>query len=326
MIRLHKYSLAILIFSLLLGTVSAEITIDGESVHVETDGYVVRFDKGVITYIHNKRTGETYTIPDSSGIAGNTGILRWQRKQIPIWVRHGVVESTKTSYNSATMVFRQGGNEMILTIEIEPMTGDLLIGGSGEADSTGVYGLQWSCDNIDINSVNLILPANGGQVITASTPLPPEPKLFELEGYGYTYPELWEAQLAIVQGEQGGFFVRGTDKTFQAKRLNYNRNREELVLGFQTHNQGPWDTLTTTESVTWRFNTYAGDYRVPAYIYRCWMEEAFAPRLLSDMPPWVQDIGLVIMVGTLDSDYPIWVLSELAEEVDPSKTLLYLVH
>ena len=41
---------------------SADITIDGETVHAETDGYVVEFDKGVITYIHNKLTDQTYTL------------------------------------------------------------------------------------------------------------------------------------------------------------------------------------------------------------------------------------------------------------------------
>ena len=29
----------------------AEITIDGETVHVETDAYTVKFNRGVITYI-----------------------------------------------------------------------------------------------------------------------------------------------------------------------------------------------------------------------------------------------------------------------------------
>ena len=295
-------------------TVFAYITINGESVHVETDGYVVKFDKGVITYIHNKRTGETYTIPESDGIEGQTGILRWQQKPISIWVRHSVVESRKTGQDSAAMVFRQGGNKIILTIEIEPMTGDLLIAGSGEADSTDVYGLQWGCDNIDINKMDLILPAHGGQVITASSPF---------ESKRYTYPELWEAQLAIVQGEQGGFFVRGTDQTFQAKRFNCEKNSEELTLGFQTHNQAPWDTLNTAQSVVWRFNTYAGDYRVPAQIYRDWMEQAFEPWRLSDVPSWVEDIGLVIIVGGSNR----FVLSSpsLLEQIDPSKTLLYVV-
>ena len=39
----------------------ADITIDGETVHVETDNYKVQFDHGVITHIHNKIIAETYT-------------------------------------------------------------------------------------------------------------------------------------------------------------------------------------------------------------------------------------------------------------------------
>lgn len=305
--------------------VSADITIDGESVRVETDAYTVQFDRGVITYIHNKRTAELYTTPNPGSIRGETGILTGYRRPIPIWASQHTMEVRRHSPNRAAMVFRQGGNEIILTIEVEAGTGDLLIGGSGIANTTRVYGFQWGCDNIDINSVDLILPAHGGQVITASAPSSPY-EGNELEGYRYTYPELWEAQLAIVQGEQGGFYVRGTDRTFQAKRFTYNRNREELTLGFQTHNQAPFDALTTVQSTIWRFNTYAGDYRVPASIYRNWMEAAFEPWRLSDMPQWVQDIGLVIRVGTLEGDYQLWLLSELAEVVDPSKTLLYLLH
>ena len=41
----------------------ADITIDGETVRVETDAYKVQFDRGVITRIHNKLTAETYTLP-----------------------------------------------------------------------------------------------------------------------------------------------------------------------------------------------------------------------------------------------------------------------
>ena len=54
----------ILVFSLFyLEIVSAEITIDGETIHVETDNYTVQFDRGVITQLHNKLTDETYTLP-----------------------------------------------------------------------------------------------------------------------------------------------------------------------------------------------------------------------------------------------------------------------
>ena len=292
-------------------TVYAYITIDGDNVYVETDSYAVQFDKGVLTYIHNKRTGETYTIPESSIIEAQTGILRTHHDRI--LARNSVIEVRKTGQDSATLVFSQGNNKLILTIDIEPMTGDLLIAGSGEADTAGVYGLQWGCDNIDITNVDLILPAYGGQVITASPAYDAE---------RYIYPALWEAQLAIVQGEQGGFFIRGTDKTFQFKQFIYEQNSGDLALFFETHNQAPWDALNTVHSVVWRFNTYAGDYRVPAHIYRDWMEEAFEPWRLSDVPSWVEDIGLVIITGRF---YHLDVLSQLAEQVDPSKTLLYLI-
>ena len=291
----------------------ADITIDGETVRVETDAYKIQFDRGVITHIHNKITTETYTLPEASraqGVREQTGILR--RHHGPIWTSHGTIEAKKTGQDSATLLFRQGGNEIVLTIEVESHTGDLLIGGSGVSDTTGVYGFQWGCENLDITNLKLLLPVDGGQVIDASSPITNE---------GFNYPGLWEAQLAILQGRQGGFFVRGTDETFQFKRLDCQKNRESIALGFQTHNQAPWDTLTTTESVTWRLNTYAGDYRVPARIYRDWMERTFNPWRLSDMPTWVSDIGLVVIQASFDPK----TLDLLAEQVDPTKTLLYLV-
>ncbi len=310
MIRLHKFSLVILIFSVCLGTAPAEITIDDENVYVETDAYSVQFHRGVISYIHNKRTGETYTSPNRGDIRGETSILRRHHRRIR--ASQSTIGVRQNSQDSATMAFRQGENEIILTIEVEAGSGDLLIGGSGVADTGGVYGFQWGCDSIDINSVGLILPAHGGQIITASS---------ALDARSYAYPGLWEAQLAIVQGKRGGFFVRGTDKTFQFKRFNYEKDDTVMAFSFETHNQAPWDSLTRVESVVWRFNTYAGDYRIPASIYRAWMEEAFEPWRLSDVPSWVEDIGLVIMIRVFDLNQ----LEELADEIDPSKTLLYLV-
>ncbi len=295
-----------------LKPVSAEITIDGEIVHVETDNYEVQFDRGVITHIHNKLTAETYTLPEdgrAQGGQGQTGILR--RHHEPIWARHSTIKARKTGQNSATFLIHQGGNEIILTIEVEAETGDLLIGGSGVSDTAGVYGFQWGCGGLDIQNLELILPAHGGQVINASAPF---------NAKNYQYPALWEAQLAIIQGQQGGFFVRGADETFQFKEFNCQKDSKRLALGFQTHNQAPWDTLTAVKSVIWRLNTYTGDWRVPTQIHRDWMEKTFNPWRLSEMPAWVQDIGLVVIHTHLDTE----MLAHLAELVDPTKTLIYL--
>ena len=319
MTRFHKFvyslvnrqALMVVVLSLVLNSLAlANITINGASVRVDTDAYMVQFEHGVISEVYNKHTSELYTSPNQGRIRGETGILR--RHRGAIWASESTIEVSQNSQASATMAFRRGESEIILTIEVEAGSGDLLIGGSGVADSPGVYGFRWGCQNLDLTNLELILPAQSGQVITSS---------YVFDAKSYNYPRLWETQLAIVQGERGGFFVRGTDKTFRWKQFNFEKDGEVMALGFQTYSQAPWDSLTRVESAQWRFNTYAGDYRIPASIYRHWMEETFEPWRLSEVPSWVEDIGLVIQERIFDLNQ----LEELAEEIDPSKTLLYLV-
>ena len=294
---------------------SAEITIDVETIHVETDAYKVQFDRGVITHLHNKLAGETYTLNTqmNRGIEGETGILKRDR---PIWTWDiSTVETSKINPHEVEILFRDGGNEIGLVIAVDPNTDDLLISGDCVSESPGVFGIQWGIGNLHLDSLSLILPAYGGHIIDATDAI-------RYKDFGYPGQE-WEAQLAIIQAERGGFYVRGTDDTFQFKELNYKSDTGEFGLGFRTHNQAPWDGLTSATSVTWRLNTYVGDWCVPAQIYRDWMEEAFDPWRLTDMPAWVDDIGLVVFHSG-GNGVETGTLKPLAEQVDPTKTLLYV--
>ena len=188
----------------------------------------------------------------------------------------------------------------------------MLIEQEGVSDTAGVYGIQWGCGNLDVRNLDMILPADGGQIINAMSPF---------TARSFNYPGSWEVQLAIMQGEQGGFFVRGADATFQFKTLHYEKDIESFALGFETQNQAPFEPLTSAQSVTWRLNTYTGDWRAPARQYRDWMERTFKPWRLDEMPTWVQDIGLVVIYFGLD----VGILDRLAEQVDPAKTLLYVL-
>ena len=305
----------ILVFSVFyLETASAEITINGNTIHVETNNYKVQFDYGAITYLHNKLTNETYTLPldsnRSPGFRMTAGILAKNRDFL---AHHATtVNAQKISSNHAEIRFREGGNEIRLIISIESNTDDLLISVDGVTDIPTVYGIDWGIENLNLNTLSLILPSKGGQIIDAAA---------AMEHEGYPYPSAdWQVQLAIIQSARGGFYVRGTDTTFQSKALIYHSDTGEFGLGFRTHNQAPWDTLTSAKSVTWRLNTYVGDWCVPAQIYRDWMEQTFDPWRLSDMPAWVGDISLVVTYSRLDAG----ILERLAELVDPTKTLLYL--
>ena len=294
----------------------ADITIDGETVHVETAAYIVQFDRGAISQLHNKLTGETYTLPlgnRNPEFRMQAGILGRNKY---FWARYATtIKIEKINSQQAEILFRDGGSEIKVVIAIDFNNGDLLISGEGASDTPGVFGMQLGIENLDISNLNLILPSDGGQIINASS---------TSQYKNFSYPSAhWEAQLAIIEAERGGFYIRGTDDTFQFKELAYRSDSDSFGLGFQTHNQAPWDTLTSAESVTWRLNTYIGDYRVPARIYRDWMESVFNPWRLTNMPAWVDDIGLVI-IYELDKGLAVE-LDVLSELVDPTKTLIYMV-
>ena len=239
---------------------AAKITVVDNKVFVETDTYEVQFTDGVITQLSNRLTEEVYTLPLGIdgipiGIAGRSGLLR--RNGESFWTDQATLttEARKIAPLKAEIVFSQGQNKIRLFIAVDESTNDLLIKQEGISDTTGVYGIQWGCGNLDVRNLDLILPAQGGQIIDAASPS---------SSGSFDYPEHWEAQLAIIQAEQGGFYVRGTDETFQFKALHYEKDIESFALNFETQNQAPFDTLNSAKSVTWQLNTYVGDWRVPA--------------------------------------------------------------
>ena len=205
---------------------SAEVQIVDNNVFVETDTYQVQFTDGVITHLSNKLTEETYTLPlgvdGATGFRGRSGLLK--RDGRSIWTDQATLtQARKIAPLKAEIVFRQGQNALRLFIGVDVRSGDLLIEQEGTSDTAGVYGIQWGCVNLNSRNLDLILPAEGGQIIDATSPV---------TSRSFNYPGSWEVQLAILQGEQGGFFVRGIDETFQFKVLHYEKDIEKFCARF----------------------------------------------------------------------------------------------
>lgn len=152
---------------------SAEINIVDNNVYVETDAYEVQFMDGVITHLYNKLTDETYTLPLGvgdvpTGMHGRSGLLRGSIGSI--WTDQAILTTArKVTPLKAELLFQQGQNEFRLFIGVDARSGDLLIEQEGNSDTEGVYGIQWGCGNLDVRNLDLILPAEGGQVIDATT-------------------------------------------------------------------------------------------------------------------------------------------------------------
>ena len=312
----HLGRYALLLCLLLTLPVYANITINGDFVHVETDSYTVQFYKGSIEYIHNKLTDETYTLSSREGKHGWTGFQFKETDNISTrWAQ--LVSAVLIEPLKAELLFRRDGADILLTISVDPMTDDLLIDLEGGSDTPGVVGMRWGLSYLDIQNLSVVAPIDNGRIITATTPTTWLNAPYPFSSHG------WEAQLVIVQDERGGFYVRNTDNTLQFKHFIYNRGDNDFALMFGTYNQAPFHTHTTGNTKLWRFNTYAGDWRVPARLYRDWMEQAFDAKRLSEKAAWLEDITLFI--GSATSGIPFAhaeYFNALATKIDPTKTVL----
>ncbi len=287
---------------------------DGE-VFAETDRYRVRFKEGMLIHFHNKLTQETYTLPPPQGHSnkGRSGIAMQHEEghngKPQAINKAWDIETQRLSPLSVEIAYHYDfilDKTVRFRISIDVNTGDLIIQQHGISEN--VVWITWVCRYLNSQQVDVILPANCGQIIDVST---------EFSEWSFRYPERWEAQLAILQSGDGGFFVRSTDTTFRFKSVYYIRSGEHFGLSFQTDNFAPFRGKNEITSVEWRLNAYRGDWQVPAEIYRDWMETTFQPM---QPPAWVKDLEVVIYLN-LDLE----VLPRLAEHVNPSKTLIYLL-
>ena len=310
--------IVILQFVLVSIALSNTLTVDeAGNILAETDRYQVRFKDGVLIHFHNKLTQETYTLPpqdnsnEQSGISIQHNEGQYGRKEFidDSWE----VEAKRLAPLTVEIAYhfdhKYKINKMIrLRIAIDPQTQDLVIHQTGTSVFGGLVGVMWGCGYLDNQQVNMILPAHGGEIIDVAT---------DTNERGFEYPEKWESQLAILQSRDGGFFVRSTDTTFRFKELRYVPSGEHFDISFQTQNFAPFRDKNEITSVEWRLNAYRGVWQVPAEIYRNWMETAFQPK---QPPAWVKELELVVYLN-LRVD----VLPELAEHVNPSTTLIYLL-
>ena len=270
----------------------------------ETDRYIALFEKGALVHFHNKLTEETYTrddvVQETDTVFYTTTAGIWTTTQ-PVIQQ---ISPTRVE------IFYQNDLSLHFTIEIDPVTSDLLISQEGFAPNGGAVQAMWTFKNLSHAAASLILPGQGGIILKG-----------EIPHDKYDYPGSWEAQLAIVQGQSGGMFVRADDADFRFKNLEYKSGGNDFRINFSSTVFAPFKDKERVVSAPWRLNAYEGDWQVPAKMYRDWMHETFQPPDRRQMPAWVDEIEFVVKnQGHLD----VRMLSRLSELIDPKTTLLYL--
>ena len=303
----------------------ASLTVSEQGdIFAETDRYQVQFRKGSVIHVHNKLTKETYTVSgrrdaELSGMRGP----RFHESEIdgedylaPEW-EIGGADSLKVEKISPLIVkltARWNQMTLLMWVAIDVRTGDLIIRQEGFSEQTGISTIGWGIGNLDYNQVSPIVPGRGGEIMN-------EQNTADLY---WTYPHLWRAPLAVVQGTLGGCFVMSEDETDQFKAFGQWPERKKpnfFAIAFDTHNFLPFEDRQQITSAIWRFNTYRGDWQVPAKRYRQEMMERNESRL-ARRPAWVKDIQLVVMYCSMNRNY-IRMLDFLAQQIDPQNVLIY---
>ena len=275
---------------------------------VDAPTFSAVFDRGALTKLRGPR-GDVMAMPGET--VRGAGVLLVDAVH---WAAASTVEPRNDGVSGWTEVcaFDDAfdGGRLTMNYALDEASGDLLISQEATAPAGGISAVRWSIEKIPL-SWRLIVPGFSGIRMTADTPG---------DFLAIDYPMSWEAQLLIVEGDEGGFYVWADDSDGRFKRLVIEREPDGWRVSFDTHPPAPYEEQTACASVTWRLNVYEGDWRVPARRYREWAETHFAPTPTTEQQPdWVGGIGACVIIPP---HAPL--LEPIARQIDPTRTLLYI--
>ena len=285
---------------------------DPDTVMASTDNYTAIFREGSLLHFHNNLTQETYTQNDyRADTWARVEHRRLKPEHLTPKIKRYSPLEIELIYKDSWSDPRDNEVELRLLISIDSQTGDLLVRQRVFSEMGGINAIMWGFSNLSHTVVDVIAPVYGGQILTE-------------ESKRYYYPRSWESQLAILQGQRGGVFVRSDDAQYHFKTLEYSTEGDSFSLNFWQIPPVPFEHQKQVTTATWRLNAYQGDWHVPALAYREWMHEALRPVDRTQMPDWVDDIELVITHADPLEKVGVSVIRILYRLVDPEKTLLYV--
>lgn len=189
--------------------------------------------------------------------------------------------------------------------------GTLTVSQHADSAAQGISGIQWGL--IVPDSYDLIIPVLGGIRLTADSPD---------AAYGFQqfdYPNIWEAQMFIIQGEGGGMLVHANDDARFFKTLHVKHENGNFYVGMETHSPAPFQETTRAVSTDWRLRAYEGDWVNGATKYREWADKKFdLSKLARLQPEWAKDIAFTVLTDLEDKP----LLESLAQQVNAEQTLL----
>lgn len=267
-------------------------------------------------------TGDIVTNPvtadlGSFSLTSAQGVLTVNKAYVASATWHKTKSPTSMSVSGSTVSGSFSGGSMSITAQSRP-DGALALIPSATVTSGGIggigVGLSFSMD------YDVILPAWGGVRLTKenphAAPFPNDGPRSYIE-----YALEWDAQMFLIQGENGGWLVYHEDDGSQFKRLWLGNDGTNFNFVLETVPQAPYDNYTSFTANPWVVVAYEGDWTAGAALYKEFADEKFRVDAINAAKPrWVGEIQSMVL-SDLDA-YGIAGLEALAKEIDPSEVVV----
>jgi hypothetical protein len=312
-----------------------DVDLEGSHATFRTEKMIVEVRDGAVARIFNRLTGTEYVtsrveiVPPeySTGLVYVVSEAGDARRCVPEPLpASSLTRQTVTRRDAGAVEYAwhsgDGTSVCTVTYSLDPISGALLIHQRGERELGGLSAIRFGVGPITCRG-NLLLPVFHGIKANRTD------SFYTWEGTYWQWPTGWPLPLVIFDDALGGLWIHTQDTERRFKAMNYHyEGSGAWLVAFDTVNHAPFAPHATVESVTWRLDTYAGDWTVPVDCYKRWAYDAYS---IADKafarPAWVDDLRLVIKrADHIAEDRIEHYLDSLAEYVAPSQTLLFLNH
>jgi len=282
------------------------VTVEGNTITADTKTLTAKIQNGFLTSLKSKLNGEEYVgSVDHKGSALQL-LYPGQGMVDVIGNLAATITGHQLSDRAAQLRFSGWDADGVLTVSEDPSTGDLLVEPAAYSSRPGALSCRWLLPGVR-EDLDLVAPFFQGVKLKLADPL--------LAGR-WPWPISWEAGLAILQGENAGFWIHCQDDRYRYKALNI----EDRVVGLETEAYGPIDGSLGAGGLVWRLNVYQGDWQVPAGAYRDWLWQAYGlTEAEGKRKPWMHDIRFALSWYGGDPE----ILDAVAERIDPAEVLIH---
>ena len=292
------------------GNTTIEIR-DGR-LHIETRTLKAVIDKGTVSSLKSKSTGEEFIKGASADGPAALQLLYRGGETVAIdEKKYGSIQSRKISDRRAEVIFHSWDGDGVLAVSADPETGDLILEPSAYATRPGVRACRWTVRGLR-PELQVVAPLFQGVRLKLDDPLVRDTR--------WEWPQAWEAGFAILESRKGGFWIHTQDSNYRYKGLKIGTASDPCSVGLDSEAYGPIDRNLSAGGLAWRINVYDGDWKVPAGRYRDWLWQAYGlDSAQKSRRPWIYDVRLAISWCPDHLD----ILDALAKRVDPRRVLIH---